>query len=186
MHHKYFENIETNRLQLRQFHIEDIHSFFAYRSNPEVAKYQSWENYRYEQAVSFVEDMSKSSPNISGSWFQIAVALKESNVLIGDCAIHTLHSEPRIVEIGYTFATEYQGKGYAFEAVNEILYYIFSILNKHKVMAYTDVRNISSINLLEKLGMRREGHLLQNFMSKGKWVDEYQYALLKSEWDTRK
>lgn len=47
------------------------------------------------------------------------------------------------------------------------------------------LRNEKSIRVLERLGMRREGHLLQNYMSKGNWVDEYQYAVLQSEWLTR-
>ncbi|MDQ0198288.1 GNAT family N-acetyltransferase [Neobacillus ginsengisoli] len=51
MHHNDFKNIETKRLLLRKFQIEDINPFLAYRSNPEVAKYQSWGDYRIEQAL---------------------------------------------------------------------------------------------------------------------------------------
>lgn len=64
--------------------------------------------------------------------------------------------------------------------------YIFTTLNKHKIIAFTDVRNEKSIRVLERLDMRREGHLLQNYMSKGHWVDEYQYAILQSEWDSKR
>ena len=90
--------------------------------------------------------------------------------------------EPRIVEIGFTLAKEHQGYGYANEAVGALLGYLFKNLRKHKVIAFTDVRNEKSIRLLENVGMRREGHLLQNYMTKGQWIDEYQYALLRSEW----
>lgn len=53
-------------------------------------------------------------PNQPGTWFQYAIALPESNQLIGDCAIHTLASEPRNVEIGFTLPPEYQGMGLSF------------------------------------------------------------------------
>lgn len=121
-------------------------------------------------------------PNQPRTWFQYAIALPEPNQLIGDCAIHTLDSELRIVEIGFTLAPEFQGKGYIHEALSSRLEYIFTTLNKHKIIAFTDVRNEKSIRVLERLEMSREGHLLQNDMSKGHRVDEYQYAILQSEW----
>ncbi|KRU17066.1 hypothetical protein AS142_07220 [Bacillus pumilus] len=104
------------------------------------------------------------TPNQPGTWFQYAIALSESNQLIGDCAIHTLDCEPRIVEIGFTLAPKFQGKGYIQEALSSMIEYIFTTLNKHKIIAYTDVRNEKSIRVLERLDMRREGHLLQNDM----------------------
>lgn len=172
---------ETERLILRKFCEGDVNSFYLYRSNPEVAKYQSWENYQYEEAVSFVQNQMKHDPNIAGTWFQFAIGLSETNELIGDCALHTPAGEPRIVEIGFTLDPAYQGKGYASEAVGALLNYIFNSLEKHKVTAFVDVRNEKSIALLERIGMRREGHLLQNYFSKGQWVDEFQYSILESK-----
>ncbi|MDH8709923.1 GNAT family N-acetyltransferase [Bacillus altitudinis] len=176
----------TNRVVIRQFDQQDIEAFYQYRSNPSIATFQSWENYTYEDAESFVQHQMTQQPNQPGTWFQYAIALSESNQLIGDCAIHTLGSEPRIVEIGFTLAPEFQGKGYIHEALNSIIEYIFTTLNKHKIIAFTDVRNEKSIRVLERLDMRREGHLLQNYMSKGHWVDEYQYAILQSEWAAKR
>jgi RimJ/RimL family protein N-acetyltransferase len=75
-----------------------------------------------------------------------------------------------------------KGNGYGTEAVCALLNYIFHSLPKHKVIAFSDVRNNKSISVLERVGMRREGHLLQNYMLKGQWIDEYQYSLLRSEW----
>ncbi|WP_312115867.1 GNAT family N-acetyltransferase [Brevibacillus reuszeri] len=176
---------ETNRLVLRHFCLEDVDSFSKYRSNPLVSQFQSWENYTQEDAESFVNSQIDHKPNEPGSWFQFAIALVNSNELIGDCALHTPLAEPRIVEIGFTLAPEHQGKGYANEAVGALLDYIFHTQKKHKVIAFTDVRNEKSIRVLERIGMRREGHLLQNYMSKGHWVDEYQYAILQTEWVDR-
>ncbi|MEY2196690.1 GNAT family N-acetyltransferase [Neobacillus sp. BF23-41] len=175
--------VRSNRLILRQFSQQDVDSFYLYRSSPEVAKFQSWEKYQYHDAELFVRKQSKWVPDRPGTWFQFAIALVETNHLIGDCALHTLLDEPRIVEIGFTLAEEHQGNGYASEAVRALLCYVFNGLRKHKAIAFTDVRNEKSIRLLERVGMRREGHLLENYMSKGQWVDEYQYSLLQSEWE---
>lgn len=65
-------------------------------------------------------------PNQPRTWFQYAIALPESNQLIGDCAIHTLDSELRIVEIGFTLAPEFQGKGYIHEALSTFHTKLFS------------------------------------------------------------
>jgi RimJ/RimL family protein N-acetyltransferase len=176
--------VQSNRLILRQFSQQDVDAFYSYRSNPEVAKFQSWDNYQYPDAESFVRKQSRCVPDQPGTWFQFAIALAETNQLIGDCAVHTLSAEPRIVEIGFTLAEEEQGNGYASEAVRALLNYVFNDLRKHKAIAFTDVRNEKSITLLERVGMRREGHFLENYMSKGQWVDEYQYSLLRSEWKT--
>ncbi len=173
---------KTDRLILRRFNLGDTNHFYEYRSDLKISKFQSWENVQYHEAESFVNEQMNNNPNIPGSWFQFAIALTESNQLIGDCALHTLLDESRIVEVGYTISSEYQGKGYASEALRALLDYIFHTLGKHKVIAFTDVRNKKSIAVLERVGLRREGHLLQNYMSKGQWVDEYQYSILKSEW----
>jgi len=170
------------RLLIRQFEWQDVEAFYRYRVNPTISQFQSWENYTLREAEEFVKEQMDQIPNQPGTWFQYAIALTESNKLIGDCAIHTLEAEPRIVELGFTLAPEHQGMGYMFEALNALFHYVFVTLNKHKVIAFTNVQNEKSIRVLERLGMRREGHLLQNYMSKGIWVDEYQYAMLQSEW----
>ncbi len=174
---------ETNRLVLRHFCLTDVESFYLYRSNPDIARFQSWDNYQHDQAAAFINKQIEASPNIPGAWLQYAVALKTTNQLIGDCAVHTLESQPDIVEIGFTVAPEFHGQGYATEAVTGLLGYLFAKLNKHKVIAYSNVENESSVRLLERVGMRREGYLLQNYKSKGKWVDEYLYAILQQEWE---
>ena len=58
----------------------------------------------------------------------------------------------------------------------------FDTFDLHRIIAITDCENIASVALLERLGMRREGHFIQNIWFKGKWGDEYLYAILKEEW----
>ena len=63
-----------------------------------------------------------------------------------------------------------------------MLNYAFTKLELHRVIAITDCENERSVALLSRLGMRREGHFIQNIWFKGKWGDEYLYAVLREEW----
>ena len=125
-------------------------------------------------------------PGVPGEWFQFAVELKETGLLIGDCALKVDADDTQQAEIGYTFAREHQGKGYAAEAVACLLDYAFGTLNLHRVIALVICENQRSVALLHRLGLRREGHFIQDFWHKGSWVDEYQYAILESEWLARR
>jgi RimJ/RimL family protein N-acetyltransferase len=112
----------------------------------------------------------------------LAIALKSTDELVGDCVLRTGLEDSRQGEIGFTLARQHQGKGFAFEAVSVLLEYAFTKLTLHRIVAITDCENVSSIRLLERLGMRREGHFLQSIQNKGEWRDEYQYAILRGEW----
>jgi RimJ/RimL family protein N-acetyltransferase len=60
--------------------------------------------------------------------------------------------------------------------------YAFDALGLHRVIAIADCRNAPSVALLERLGMRGEGHFLESNWFKGEWANEYLYAVLKNEW----
>ncbi len=179
--------LETTRLRLRPFQESDLNSFVAYRSDPEVARYQGWETpYSVEKAVAFIAEMQQLSPNVKGRWYQFAVELKQTGAMIGDCAFHTLTYDEHQAEIGFSFARQYQGLGYATESVKRLLTYLFGVLDLHRVFAVCDVKNTASARLLERVGMRREAHFVDNIWFKGTWESEYLYALLQYEWLTFK
>jgi aminoglycoside 6'-N-acetyltransferase len=179
--------LETQRLKLRPFQKTDLLPFVAYRSDPEVARYQGWDApYPVEKAVAFIEDMAQSTPGTDGNWHQFAVELRKTGDMIGDCAFHTLAQDNRQAEIGFTFARSHQGFGFATEAVNCLLTYLFEELELHRVTAVCDVENTASARLLERVGMRREAHFVDNIWFKGAWGSEYLYALLQYEWLTFK
>ena len=169
---------------LRKFKESDAEVFFEYRTNPQVSLYQGegWVNFGLEQAEEFVKEQMDSEPGKPDTWFQIAIELKDTGYLIGDLAIHTLPQDINQVEIGFALSPIYQNIGFGIEVVRALLGYIFNVLNKHRVIAITDVRNKPSIKLLEKVGMRKEGHFIKNVWNKGEYTDEYSFALLKEEW----
>ncbi len=177
-----FTTIETERLILRRFRASDLASFMAYRNDPEVARYQSWESITRREAMKFIAEQSRHRPGIAGKWFQFAAEIKQGGILAGDCALLVLKSAPRIGEIGYTFARAYQGNGLATEAARAVVDYGFDSLSLNRIIATCDCRNLRSIALMERLPMKREGHFIQNAWFKGEWCDEFQYAVLRDEW----
>ena len=181
-----FTNLETPRLLLRHFADADLIPFMAYRNDPEVARYQGWEGISEPEAHAFIQEQKTMQPGMPGQWFQIAIELKETRMLIGDCGLKISGPDNRQAEIGYTLSRAYQGKGIASEAVSCLLDYLFTTLELHRVIAITDCENAASVALLERLGLRREGHFIQNIWFKGKWGDEYLYAILKHEWPRKR
>ena len=175
-----FTTIKTDRLLLRKLEMTDSHDFFTYRSLPEICEYQSFMPKNISEAGDFISRIP-SSPNIPDTWFQLAIVNKNENTLIGDIGIHFLEDNAQI-EIGYTLAPSYQGKGYAIETLKAVLNYLFSDLKKHRVTASVDPSNIKSIRLLEKLGMRKEGHFIKSYRMGDIWVDDCIYAILEEEW----
>lgn len=177
-------NLETSRLQLREFRDADCRPFSAYRSDPLIAKYQGWDApFSLAQASQFIEEMNHIIPGTPGEWFQIAIVRKDTPNLIGDCAYHILADDPNQAEIGFTLARTHQGQGFAFEAVSRLLAFLFEELRLHRLQATCDVENLASIKLLDQLGMRREAHFIKNVWFKEEWRSEFVYGLLRREWE---
>ena len=178
-----FTELVAERLVIRRFAPADAPAFAAYRSDPAIARYQTWEPpFPVEKAERMIEELSQEHPDTPGEWFQFAVALRGSNELIGDCAAQTLADDPRLAEIGFTFAPASQGHGYATEAVRRLLTYLFRERRKHRVTATCDERNVRSAALLRRVGMRREGLLIESTWAKGEWTNDELYAVLGREW----
>jgi RimJ/RimL family protein N-acetyltransferase len=180
-----FTALTSTRLVLRRFRSEDLDAFVAYRSDPTIARYQNWEApYPPSQARQLLQKLQAIHPDTPGEWFQFAVALRRTDQLIGDCAAHIRADDPRQAEIGFTLAAEHQGHGYATEAVRRLLHYLLIQRGKHRVSATCDDRNTRSAALLERVGMRCEGQLLESTWSKGEWTSDLLYGVLRREWPT--
>jgi RimJ/RimL family protein N-acetyltransferase len=84
-------------------------------------------------------------------------------------------------EICYTIKKKFRGKGYGTEALRVFVKYCFNEMKLHKVYADTDKDNIASRRILEKVGFKLEGVIRERRKVKGKWMDEYDYGLLRRE-----
>lgn len=179
---KTFDCIETSRLELRRLKSADLDEYLDYLNDPVVARYQTWDSFPRERALEVIEEQISLSPGIPGAAFLFALELKDSNAFIGHVVLTVQQKDERQAEIGFTMAREHHGRGLAYEASSRVVEYAFSELKLHRLFAITDCENESSVKLLERLRMRREGHFIQNIWFKGKWGDEFLYAILAEEW----
>jgi len=180
----HFQSLSSPRLILRRFQARDVPVFVQYRSDPAIARYQSWTTFTEADGQQFLASQAQLHPDMPGTWFQLAIELAQTREMVGDCALHTPADPPGQVEIGFTLAPAHHGQGFATEAVTCLLDYVFGTLAKHRAIAVTDARNTAAAKVLERVGMRREGHFRENVWFKGEWGDEYWYAMLKREWRT--
>ncbi|MGE5354777.1 MAG: GNAT family N-acetyltransferase [Deltaproteobacteria bacterium] len=179
-------HIQTTRLNIRHLELSDLSDFHFYRSNPEVTKYQGFDVMTIEQAEKFIKDNSAKRFGKAGEWVQYGIENIETRQLIGDCAIKLDQYDTRIAEIGITISHLEQKKGFAKEVLLGVLTYLFDSKEIHRVVEIVDAENMASINLLKSTGFKQEGHFIENIFFKGKWGSEFQFAMLKREWDDRK
>lgn len=172
----------SGRLQLRRLHAADVAPLSAYRSLPDVAKYQSWDSFGLEDAQQLIAEQAAVQPGAPGSWLQLGIVLSASGQLIGDCGIHFLAHEPRHVELGITLAPDQRGKGLATEALGRVLDHVFGTLGKLRAVATVDQKNKPAAKLFRALGFRQEGNLIENTWFKGAWGSEFHFGILNREW----
>lgn len=175
-----FSAIETERLRLRRFRVDDVDAFQAYRADPHVARFQSWQDHTREQAERFVAEMEVADPGVPGEPFQFAVARLDDDALVGDCMLAIGVGLPPTAEIGYTVAPDAQGHGLATEAAGALVGYAFGRHGVSAVRAVTDARNAASVGVAERLGMRLVGSVRTTF--KGEACDEHTYELRRTAW----
>ena len=180
-----FRDLYTPRLRLGRLRPDDAPAVYAYRALPEVARFQSWESYSLDDAARMIAGQSGLIPDTPGTWFQLGIVNATSGELIGDCGLHFRADQPRQVELGITLGSAHQGCGFAREALESVLDYVFSTLGKHRVFAITDSENRPAVNLFARLGFRREGHFVEHVWYKGAWGSEFLFALLRREWRER-
>ncbi len=177
-----FTHIKTAHLILRKLALADSEALFRYRGDPRVYQYQNWAPQSIDDARGFIQSLAGVELDTPGTWFQMAITLRESGLLIGDCGMHFPGGEPHQAEIGFSLDPDFQGRGYASEAVTALLDYLFNSLGKHRVYATVDPRNQPSVALLERVGMRQEAHFRESLWFKGAWADDVVYAILDREW----
>jgi RimJ/RimL family protein N-acetyltransferase len=175
--------LETERLILRPFTPDDFDALFAMHSRPDVARYLYW-GPRTEHEVRSVLERKVASRAIGseGDVLAFAVVLKATNAVVADVVLRLVSQEHRQGEIGYIVHPDHQGRGYATEACRELLRLAFEELKLHRVVGHLEARNVASARILEKIGMRREAHFVENEYVKDEWQSGLIYAILDREW----
>ncbi|MFF2089235.1 GNAT family N-acetyltransferase [Paenibacillus sp. NPDC058174] len=174
--------IETDRLLLREFIPSDLDAVHKYASNPVVVKHMLWGPNTVDDSQSYLNMVIGMQEQTPRQGFELAVILKESEQLIGGSGIHIC--SPAIGELGYCFHELHWGHGYASEAARALLSFGFGELNLHRIFATCRPDNIGSAKVMQKIGMRYEGHLREHMWHNkdNRWVDSHQYSILEQDY----
>ncbi|HLK44535.1 MAG TPA: GNAT family N-acetyltransferase [Acidimicrobiales bacterium] len=175
--------LQTPRLRLRALVPDDAEAMAEYRSLPEVCRYVPF----HPMTPDDVRD------RITGAWSTggwssdggvaiLGVTLAD-DVVVGDVMLRLASLDDGVGELGYVMHPRLAGQGLGTEAAHGVLHLAFDQAGLRRMIARVDTENVASWALLERLGMRREAHLVENEWFKGRLTDEFDYAILRREWD---
>jgi len=176
--------LASARLRLRPFTHDDAAPLFRVFSDEQVVRFWSvgaWTD--IAQAEKMIEEALLAYRE--GGLSRYAIALADTDELIGICNLRGFFEQNRRCELGYALGSAHWGHGYAFEALETLLGHAFSALDMNRIEADIDPRNDASARLLERLGFRREGYMPERWFVHGEYADTAFYGLLRRYWDER-
>ena len=169
--------LTTPRLRIDRLTPADAPALAAYRSAPEVARYQSWTApYSLARAEAFVAADAKDVAGAPGTGVNVAVRL--DGELVGDVYVSVPSVAGVPAEVGVTLAPAHQGRGIAAEAVGAVVHTLLCATMVTDVQAFIDVRNAPSLALFERLGFRR----VEVCRAEPDGADEVRVATSVAEW----
>jgi ribosomal-protein-alanine N-acetyltransferase len=140
---------------LRRLAVADLADFQRYRNDPDVGRWQGWKGMDDGAATGFLQEMADSDFCPPGRWFQLGIARRDSDQLIGDIGVHLHGGAGLLAELGFTLTPAAQGRGLATEAVGAALQMLLQHTPVQRIVAVADTRNAASLALLQRLGLRR-------------------------------
>ena len=178
-----FPTLQTERLTLRAFTIDDAPQLFLIRSSPLAMQYMDSTPFtELAQAEKFTLEKIKDRTEKKGiSW---AITLKGNDKLIGDIAYWSISAKNHRAEVGYSLLPQHWGKGYMSEALRAVIDWGFEKLALHSIEADINPHNTASRKLLLKMGFKKEGYFNEDYYFDGKFLDSELYGLLKPDFYT--
>ena len=176
--------LATARLRLRPFTHDDAAPLFRVFSDEQVVRFWSvgaWTD--IAQAEKMIEEALLAYRE--GGLSRYAIALADTDELIGICNLRGFFEQNRRCELGYALGSAHWGHGYGFEALEALLGHAFAALDMNRIEADIDPRNDASARLLERLGFRQEGYMPERWFVHGEYADTAFYGLLRRYWDER-
>jgi len=178
-----FHPLRGERVTLDLLRSDDLDDLAAMQGDPEVCRYLLYEARSREKVAEILErDAAATRLAGKGDYLQPAIR-SHTGAFLGTMYFELHSTDPdRTAEIGWILAPHAQGHGYATEAARLLLALAFDELGLHRVYAELDPRNTGSVHVCERLGMRHEGHFVEQMWLKSEWTDTGHYALLEREW----
>ena len=178
--------LRTARLDLRPYEPGDLEHVRDMHTREEVTRYLYWDVMTDDQIQArLVKRIGRVALHAEGDWISPVAVLRETGEVVGDAALAWVSEAHRTGEVGFVLKPEFQGRGLATEIAAKMLRVGFEDAGFYRIIGRCDARNTGSWGVLERVGMRREAHLVQNEWVKGEWCDELAYAMLADEWEAR-
>ena len=177
----------TTRLSIRQFENADAHKVWHYRRLPDVNAWMTGLDADLDELRARLGNSDRAASTL---------VVEHKGELVGDLYFGqgdawaqteiAEQAKGRVAEIGWAFDPAYQGLGLASEAAEWLVALCFDTLALHRVTAVCFADNEPSWRLMERIGMRRETHAVEESLHRnGQWLDSYTYAMLAREWKER-
>jgi len=171
----------TPRLLLREFVESDARDANRYEADPEVVRYAPHGVRSLADSLAYIHGVRAEARARERAVFEFAVVRREDARLVGRCGMKLSEAELSEAMLWYVFARDAWGHGYATEAAQAVLGFGFEQLRLHRIYVEIDPRNLASLRVAEKVGLRREGQFLETVWVKGEWTDCVVFALLDRE-----
>jgi ribosomal-protein-alanine N-acetyltransferase len=176
--------LRTERFLLRDLALTDFDAVHPYGADLDVVRYQDWGPNEEADTRAFLERSAASARVEPRAAYELAVVELSTNTLLGSVGLYV--NEPhRQGMIGYCLAKHAWGRGVATEAARAVLGFGFENLRLHRMWAGCDPDNARSRRVLEKLGMRQEGHLRESVFVRTEFRDRIIYGILQREYVSR-
>lgn len=176
-----FRVLESKRLYLTKIINDHASDIFEYLSNDIVTRYLGMESIiNIEEAYAII---NKINTNYSeGKSIRWGIIHKDSNKLIGTIGYDAIQIKNKRADVGYDINLNYWRRGFATEAINEIIKFGFTKLDLNRIGAVVFPDNIASLNLLEKVGFTKEGILREYIIQSNIERSCVVLSLLKKEY----
>ncbi len=169
--------IETPRLLLREYQLDDWEAVHAYSSDADALKFEAWGPNSVVQSKAYVQAAMDHAHEKRRSRIELVVCLKETGQVIGACGFLLNERRKGLATLGYTFNRQFWGRGYATEAAQGMVELARTIVGIHTVFAACDSQNIASQKVLHHCGLEPVGMLAELEMVKGRFRDMIYYEL---------
>ncbi|MEL6670638.1 MAG: GNAT family N-acetyltransferase [Bacteroidota bacterium] len=174
--------LHTSRLHLREISWDHLEDFFYLHSQPEIDRFNTLGIPANRGITREVLRPAIAAQQLAPrTYYALAIHLQESGAFMGEIGMRLKVARYQAGEIYYNILPECWGKGYATEAAHKLLEFGFQQLRLHRISAGVAVQNLASQKVLEKLGMKKEGHHRKILPIRGEWVDNYSYAMLEED-----
>lgn len=175
-------SLTGRNIVLRKLTLADADSVTENVKDKEIIKWLLVVPYPYRKidAVRFIR--SRQNERRARKSFTFGISLKADKDVIGIIDLSDIDWDDKKAEIGYWIGKRFWGNGYMTEAINLMSRFGFRELKLNKIYARVFEGNIASMRALEKNNYRHEGILRDENYKYGRWIDEYYYGLIKSEY----